>query len=77
MNQIIPMGNPLMAMIGMARNGGNPMQLVQQMAAQNPQMRQFMGMVQGKSPQQLQQLAENVARERGTTIDAVRQQLGL
>lgn len=77
MNQTIPMGNPLMAMIGMARNGGNPMQLVQQMAMQNPQMRQFMGMVQGKTPQQLQQLAENVARERGTTIDAVRQQLGL
>ena len=31
-----PMNNPMMAMLQMARNGGNPMQMLQQMAGQNP-----------------------------------------
>lgn len=35
-----PMNNPMMAMLQMARNGGNPMQMLQQMAGQNPQAAQ-------------------------------------
>lgn len=71
------MNNPMMAMVNAMRNGGNPMTLVQQMAAQNPQMRQFMHMVQGKSPDQLRQMAENVAKERGVSLNDVARQLGI
>lgn len=71
------MNNPLFALVNAMQSGKNPMALVQQMAARDPQMRQFMQMVNGKSPEQLRQMAENMARERGTTVDAIIRQLGL
>lgn len=71
------MNNPLMQMVGLLQSGGNPMQMLQQMAMQNPQAAQAMKMIRGKSPQELRQMAENMARERGTTLDAVAQSLGL
>lgn len=77
-----PMGqmmqnNHIMQMMNIARSGGNPMQLIQQMAGRNPQAAQFVQMVQGKNVQQLQTMAENIAKERGTTIQQVAQQLGM
>lgn len=71
------MNNPLMAMLNAMRSGGNPMALIQQMAMQNPEMRQFMQMVQGKSTAQLKQMAENMAKERGVSINDVARQLGI
>lgn len=71
------MNNPMMALLNAARNGGNSMQMMQQMAGNDPRMRQFMQMVNGKNPQQLRQMAENVAKERGTTLQAVAQQMGV
>ena len=58
----------MMAMLQMARNGGNPMQMLQQMAGQNPQAAQAMRLIQGKSPQQLRQTAENMAKQSGTSL---------
>ena len=55
-----PMNNPMMAMLQMARNGGNPMQ-----------------MLQGKNPQQLRQTAENMAKQRGTSVEEIARQLGI
>lgn len=71
------MNNPLMAMLNTLRSGGNPMALIQQMAMQSPEMRQFMQMVQGKSTAQLKQMAENMAKERGVSINDVARQLGI
>lgn len=71
------MNNPLMAMLNALRSGGNPMALIQQMAMQSPEMRQFMQMVQGKSTAQLKQMAENMAKERGVSINDVARQLGI
>ena len=76
MNPMFPMNNPMIALVNAAKNGGNPIQMIQQMAGQDPQMRQFMQMVNGKNPQQLRQMAENMARERGTNVEAVIKQLG-
>ena len=73
----MPMNNPVFALVNAMQSGKNPMALVQQMAARDPQMRQFMQMVNGKSPEQLRQMAENMARERGTTINDVARQLGI
>lgn len=71
------MNNPIMALVNAARNGGNPMQLMQQMAMQDPRIAQAQQMIQGKSPQQLRQMAENMARERGTTVQDVARGLGI
>lgn len=71
------MNNPMAAMLNAMRSGSNPMNVVQHMAMQNPQMRQFMQMVNGKSPAQLKQMAENVAKERGVSLNDVARQLGI
>lgn len=74
---MIPMNSPLFQMINVARSGGNPMQLIQQMARSNPQVNQVMQMMNGKSPDQLRQMAANMAKERGTSIEQVAQGLGI
>lgn len=71
------MNNPLMQLAALAKNGGNPMQMIQQMAGNNPQIAQAYRMIQGKTPAELQQIANNMCRERGTSPEAVMRQLGL
>ncbi len=71
------MNNPAMQLMSMVRNGGNPMQMLQQLAGRNPQAAQVMRMIRGKNPQQLRSMAENMCRERGTSIEQVAQQLGI
>ena len=66
-----------MGLVNLARNGGNPMMLMQQMAGQNPQMQQAISMIQGKTPEQLKQMAENMAKERGMTVEQVAKNIGL
>jgi len=66
-----------MVMLNIARNGGNPIQLLQQMASRNPQAAQVMRMMQGKSSDQLRTMAENMAKERGTSLEQVVKWLGL
>lgn len=74
---MMPMNNPMMAMMQMMQSGRNPMQLLQQMAGQNPQAAQAMRLIQGKNPQQLRQIAENMAKQRGTSIEEIARQLGI
>lgn len=71
------MNNPIFNLINLARTGGNPMTLIQQMAGRDPRAQQALKMVQGKAPDQLRQMAENMAKERGTTIDEIARCLGL
>ena len=71
------MSNPIFQLANIARNGGNAMQMLQRMAAQNPQAAQAINMIQGKTTQQLQQIATNMARERGTTPQEIARSLGL
>lgn len=67
--------NPLQMMLQAMQGGMNPMQMIQQQAAQNPQFRQLQEVCSGKSPEQLKQIAENMCRERGTTYDALAQRV--
>lgn len=71
------MNNPIFNLINLARTGGNPMTLMQQMAGRDPRAQQALKMVQGKTTDQLRQMAENMAKERGTTIDEIARGLGL
>jgi transposase-like protein len=43
----------------------------------NPQVRQVMQMMNGKTPEQLRQMANNMAAERGTTVEDIARQLGI
>lgn len=68
--------NPMMFLMQAARSG-NPMGMLQQLAGQNPQISQAMRMMQGKSTQQLQKMAQNMANERGVSLNDVARQLGI
>lgn len=74
---MMPMNNPIFMLMNAARNGGNPMAVMQQMSRSNPQIAQVMQMMNGKNPQQLRQMAENMAKERGTSVEQIAQQLGI
>ena len=69
--------NPLALLMQAAQNGGNPVAMLQQMAAQNPQMAQAFRLIQGKDARQLQTMAQNIARERGFDLNEVMQSLGI
>jgi transposase-like protein len=71
------MNNPMMQMMGMLRSGRNPSAILQSMATNNPQVRQVMQMMNGKTPEQLRQMANNMAAERGTTVEDIARQLGI
>ena len=69
------LGNsPLTQIINVMRGGGDPNALMQQVIKQNPQLHQIAA---GKSPEQLMSIAENMCKERGTSIDAVLKQFGI
>ncbi len=72
------MNNPLMKIISMARNGsGNPMQMLQQFAGQNPQMQQIMNMVNGKDQNQMNEMIANTAKEKGVDLKQLANQIGM
>ena len=71
------MNNPL----GIIQAIQNPQQFVENMmnnsqAMQNPMMKNAMEMFKNGDVQGLQQLTENVAKQRGTSIEEMRKKLG-
>lgn len=74
---MFPQNNPLMMLVQAMNSGQNPMALMQQMARQNPQIAQAVQLMQGKNPQQLQMMAQNMAKERGIDINEMIRQLGI
>lgn len=76
-----------MSMLGqMMKGGGNPQAMLQKMMgnsqiAQNPMAMNAMEMFQSGNIDGLKSLAENLAKEKGTTVDDVRnglmQQFGM
>lgn len=56
----------------------DPLQMMlNQMLQSDPRARQAMQMLQGKSARELEQMARNMAKERGVSIEDVMRQLGL
>ena len=72
-----PMNNPVLALVQAMQQGRNPMALMQSMAQQNPKVAQALQMMQGKSPQQLQSMAQNMARERGVDLNQMLRKMGI
>lgn len=66
----------LQMMMQAAQRGMSPQQFFQQYG-QDPQVAQLAKIAQGKSHDQLMQTASNMAQQRGTSLDAIAQQLGI
>lgn len=56
--------NP-MQLMGLLNQSNNPMELIQNMAGQNPLVGRALQMGQGKSVDELKVIAKNLARQRG------------
>lgn len=79
--------NPMMAILGQMMNGGmNPQAMIKKLMGnnkitQNPMAMNAMEMFQNGNIDGLKSLAENLAKEKGTTIDDVKngimQQFGM
>lgn len=78
--------NPIMTIFQMMKGGGNPQTMLQKMMgnsqiANNPMATNAMKMLQSGDIDGLKSLAENLAKEKGTTVDDVRnglmQQFGI
>jgi len=71
------MNNPMMQIMSAVRGGQNPMQVMQRMAMNDPRAAQAMQIIRGKSSQELQQIAQNMAKERNINIAELQQMFGL
>lgn len=56
--------NP-MQLMGLLNQSNNPLELIQNMAGQNPLMGRALQMWKGKSVDELKVIAQNLARQRG------------
>lgn len=70
------LNNPLQ-MVSMLQNSSNPMGLIQQLFGANPQFNQVMGIVRGKSPQELEQYVRNLCKNQNIDINQLANQFGL
>lgn len=55
----------------------NPMNLMLQLCNSNPEMRKVAQNLQGKTPQELEKYARNMAQSRGTNLQQFLAQFGL
>lgn len=71
------MNNPFVMLAQLVQSGGNPTAMISRMAQQNPQIAQSMQMLSGRRPQELQQIAMNLAQQKGLDLNAVIRSLGI
>ena len=71
------MNNPFVMLAQLVQSGGNPTAMISRMAQQNPQIAQSMQMLSGRRPQELQQIAQNLAQQKGLDLNAVIRDLGI
>ena len=64
----------MMQAMQMMRNMQNPQQMMQGMLQNNPLFQRAHQMAQGKSEQELEQVARNLCQQRGVDFDAMKQQ---
>lgn len=68
--------NPLQ-MLGALQKAQNPMAFLSQLANQNPQLKRVMEVMNGKSPQELEQYVRNTAQTQGIDLKQLAQKMGL
>lgn len=58
-------------------NSGNPMQVLMSEAQRNPQLQQILQQVNGKTPEEMRQMAVCAAQQRGIDLNQLANQLGI
>lgn len=64
-------------LLQMMKTASNPMAMIQQLAQNNPQLQPIIQNIQGKTPQELEQYARNLAQSRGVDLNKLLGQYGL
>lgn len=70
------MFNPMQIFNAIAKSA-NPNQMLMQYANQNPAIREAMQMVNGKTPNQVKQMAESIAQQRGINLSVFMREMGI
>lgn len=60
--------NPIMQMVNMMKNGGNPQALIQQMMGQNKEFGNLVNSLNGKDQSQVNEMIANMAKEKGVNL---------
>lgn len=65
------------AIVRHIQGGMSPDAVLDQMSRSDPRLAQARDMLRGKNADQLRTMAQNMARERGTTVEEIARGLGL
>lgn len=71
------MKNNVQQIFQAVQNGANPNMIVMQLAQNNPVFQQALQMANGRTPDQIRDMAARMAQQRGIDINQVAQQLGI
>lgn len=68
--------NPIMQMLNMMKNGGNPQTLIQEMMGQNPQFSQMINSLNGKSDSDVGEMINKMAKEKSVNMSELLKSIG-
>lgn len=68
--------NPIQ-LIQMMQSGGNPMQILSQMGRQNPMVGQVLQMTNGRTPNEMRNMAQRIAQQKSVDLNQLAQSMGL
>ena len=71
------MSDPFGSILRHIQGGANPNALLGQMARSDPRVAQALQLIRGKNSDQLRTMAENMAKERGTSVEEIARSLGI
>ena len=71
------MRNNVQQIFQAVQGGVNPNMLAMQLAQKNPVFRNALNMANGRTPEQIIGMAQEIARQRGVDLNQVAQQLGM
>ena len=69
--------NPVIELMNAMRSGRNPMDLMQRMAMGDPRAAQALNIIRGKTPNELKNIAQNMAREQNIDLAELQQMFGM
>lgn len=71
------MSNPMAQIMGAIQRGINPNQIAMQLIQNDPAVRQAADLMNGRTPNQIRDMAQQMAAQRGVDLNQLAQQLGV
>lgn len=71
------MNNQIQQIFQAVQNGANPNAIVMQLARNNPVFQRALQMTNGRTPEQILGMAQQMAQQRGVNLNQLAQQLGI